>query len=399
MTMERTDRSGSVTGRRHRVLEQLLARIAAGRLTVVTPDGARLEGSGAADGPTAEIRIHHNRLFRRLILGGDIGFAESYMDGDWSTPDLSRLLEFATINLETLGPIIERNPLVALLGRLRHLRNANTRRQSRRNIAFHYDLGNAFYRLWLDEGMTYSSALFGATEETLEAAQEAKLARIAALLDITGGESVMEIGCGWGTLACHLAAHGANVTALTISQEQAAEARARVAGSSRPGLVEVKLEDYRAIGGRFDRIVSIEMVEAVGERYWPVYFRTLRERLTPGGRAVLQAITIAEDRFEDYRRHPDFIQRYVFPGGMLPTPTVLVDQARRAGLKLVSDETFGQSYALTLAEWRRRFLAAWPKIEAQGFDGRFRRLWEYYLAYCEGGFRAGSVDVGLYVFE
>lgn len=397
--MEGSDPQAAVSAGRAPIVERLLARIAAGRLTVVTPRGARLVGSGASAGPTAELRIHRGRMLRRLLLGGDLGFAEAYLDGDWSSPDLPGLLEFAAVNIDAVGPAITLNPLVRLLGRLRHRIHANTREGSRRNIAFHYDLGNSFYRLWLDESLTYSSALFASPDQTLEAAQEAKLTRIVELLQLKQGHEVLEIGCGWGALARRMASQGARVTALTLSQAQAEEARQKAAGGDLPGSVDVRLQDYRDAAGRFDRIASIEMVEAVGERYWPVYFRTLRERLAPGGRVVLQAITIAEGRFEEYRRRPDFIQRYIFPGGMLPTPSILVEQAGRAGLQLVRRETFGMSYALTLAEWRRRFLAAWPNIESLGFDRRFRRLWEYYLAYCEAGFRTGSIDVGLYVLE
>lgn len=397
--MERSDGHALAPAWRSPILKRLLARIAVGSLTIVTPQGERLVARGAAAGPAAELRIHRGRLLRRLLFGGDIGFAEAYMDGDWSSPDLPGLLELAAVNIDAVRSTITLNPLVALIGRLRHRLRANTRQGSRRNIAFHYDLGNAFYRLWLDESLTYSSALYATPDQTLEAAQAAKLARIVELLRVEPGARVLEIGCGWGALACRMAEHGAEVTALTISEAQAEEARRRVAESNLTGSVEVRLQDYRDADGRFDRIASVEMVEAVGERYWPVYFATLRERLVPGGRAVLQAITIAEDRFEEYRRQTDFIQRYVFPGGMLPTPSILADEARRAGLRVVESETFGLSYAWTLAEWRRRFLAAWPNIENLGFDTRFRRLWEYYLAYCEAGFRAGSIDVGLYVLE
>ncbi len=277
-----------------------------------------------------------------------------------------------------------------------HRGNRNTHDGSRRNIAFHYDLGNAFYERWLDRGMQYSSAI-RVGDDDLEAAQAHKLDRIGTLLDVAGGESVLEIGCGWGAVSERLAAMHCAVTAVTLSAEQLAYARDRLESA---GLeADLRLEDYRDVTGRFDRIVSIEMIEAVGEEYWPAYFETLRERLVPGGHAVIQAILISEDRFEDYRRNPDFIQTHIFPGGMLLTRTAMREQAEAAGLSLRHEELHGKSYAWTLAEWRSRFHAAWGEIEPMGFDARFRRMWDYYLAYCEGGFRAGMIDVGLYVLE
>ncbi len=384
----------------HPVLARLLARIECGRLIVVTPEGDRLVGRGRMDGPEAELRLHSHRLFRRMLWNGDLGFAEGYFAGDWSTPDLPRLLEFAAANLGAVGRTVARNPFAALASRIGHFRRTNTRAGSRRNIAFHYDLGNEFYRLWLDRSMTYSSALYeNARVETLEAAQDAKIARIATLLALEPGQRVLEIGCGWGALAARLAGAGAHVTAITLSTEQKAEAEARAARLGLAGRIEVRLQDYRDVTESFDRIVSIEMIEAVGARYWTDYFGALRARLARGGRAVVQAITIDEARFEDYRRRPDFIQRYVFPGGMLPTKTIMADEAARAGLRLTGAEFFGASYARTLAEWRSRFLEVWPMIEAMGFDQRFKRIWEYYLAYCEAGFRRGTIDVGLYVLE
>ena len=397
--MERSEGSGLAGNRRYPVLDRLLARMARGRLTVVLPDGDRRVAIGVEPGPSAELRINRRRVLRRLLFGGDLGFAEAYLDGDWSSPDIAHLLHLGAVNLDDVGPALSSNVLRNLANRIRHLLNANTRRGSRRNIAFHYDLGNDFYRLWLDEGMTYSSALFAAPDQTLEAAQDDKIGRIIDLLELAGGEKVLEIGCGWGTLACRLAAKGAGVVGLTLSKEQAGEAVARAERQGVAAAVDIRIEDYRDCAGRFDRIVSVEMIEAVGEQYWPVYFRALRERLAPGGRAVIQSITIDPRRFEDYRRSPDFIQRYIFPGGMLPTPAIMTETAQAAGLRLRHVERFGESYARTLAEWRRRFLAAWPQIERQGFDDRFRRMWEYYLAYCEAGFRAGTIDVGLYVFE
>jgi cyclopropane-fatty-acyl-phospholipid synthase len=380
------------------LLSRVLRRVRYGRLVVRTPGGARLVFEGEAPGPQAEFELHGWRAARRLLLGGHIGFAESYMDGEWSSPDLTALIELVARNSE-LETSIGGAAALRWIKRLRHGARANTRSGSRRNIEAHYDLGNEFYALWLDETMTYSSALYATGRESLEQAQALKIARISDLLDARDGQSVLEIGCGWGALACALARRGAKVTGLTLSPSQLAFARARVEREGLAPQVDLRLEDYRDARGAYDRIVSIEMIEAVGEKYWPVYFSALRDRLKPGGEAVLQVITIAQDRFAEYRRATDFIQHYVFPGGMLPTKEILEAQARAAGLRLVSQETFAESYAVTLLEWRRRFHRAWPSVAALGFDQRFRKLWDYYLSYCEAGFRSGAIDVGLYRFE
>lgn len=378
------------------LLRALLDRLPCGELAVVLPGGECLQARGSTPGPHAQLELHRWRALARLLAQGDLGLALAYRDGDWSTPDLQALLRFGAAN-DAAGPALRGLRWSRWLARLGHLRRANTRRGSRHNIAFHYDLGNAFYAQWLDASMLYSSALYARGDETLEQAQAARLERIVALLDVPQGADVLEIGCGWGALAVALARErGAHVTGLTLSAEQLAFARERALAQGLDAQLDLRLQDYRDVQGQYARIVSIEMVEAVGEAWWPTYFRTLRERLAPGGHAVIQAITIADAHFEDYRRGADFIQRCIFPGGMLPSPGTLREQAARAGLALREEVLFGDSYAATLAEWRRRFLAAWPAIEALGFDARFRRLWEYYLSYCEAGFRSGRVDVGLY---
>lgn len=388
---------GGLRDPRVALLRAVAARIGVGCLTILTPGGDRIVARAAIPGPDATLELHRWHAVRRLARGGAIGFAEAYMDGDWSSPDLPTLLELVALNLDRVTKRLHGIAPLRLLNRLYHLRHGNTRQGSRRNIAAHYDLGNAFYRLWLDAGMSYSSAVFARGDETLEAAQAAKNARIVELLDLKGGERVLEIGCGWGGLAERVAQSGAaEVAAITLSQEQHAYARARMRVADLADRVDVRLADYRDIGGVYDRIASIEMVEAVGVTHWPVYFATLRDRLRTGGVAVLQAITIDDVRFSAYRRRADFIQRYIFPGGMLPSPSVLREQVAKAGLVLTSAETFGLSYARTLAEWQRRFQSAWPSIAAQDFTHGFKRMWEYYLAYCEAGFRAGAIDVGLY---
>ena len=309
-------------------------------------------------------------------------------------------MRLAARNARAMEWAVDGSILAQIVERLRHLGRANTRRGSRRNIMAHYDLGNAFYALWLDGAMQYSSGLYAEATDTLETSQCAKIARIAELLRLEGGEAVLEIGCGWGGLAERLASqHGVQMTALTLSREQQAWASRLAAANGLSGRIDVRLQDYRDVTGAYDRVVSIEMLEAVGEAWWPTYFRVLRERLKPGGRAVIQVITIADDRFDGYRLTPDFIQKYIFPGGFLPSPSALRAETARAGLVMTYHETFGRSYARTLAEWRTRFLAHWPQIERLGFDERFRRLWTFYLSYCEAGFLEDAIDVGLYVVE
>jgi cyclopropane-fatty-acyl-phospholipid synthase len=378
------------------ILHQLGQRLRCGTLTVITPEHARLVYRGAAHGPDALVILHRWRALRRLLVNGDVAFAEAYMDGDWSAPDPTVLLELAARNAAPLSPATDGTRAARLLNRVLHRLRANTLSGSRRNIRHHYDLGNAFYAHWLDAGMSYSSAMFHTPDMTLEQAQDAKQARVLALLDAAPGHAVLEIGCGWGGLAERLGRGGCTVTGLTLSPSQLAYARERIAVSGVASRVDLQLQDYRLSSGRFDRVVSIEMLEAVGEAFWPDYFATLRARLKPGGIAVLQVITIDDARFASYRRAPDFIQRYIFPGGMLPPPKALKQHIARAGLCLRHVETFGDSYARTLAIWRRRFFDAWSEIAAFGFSERFRLMWEYYLCYCEAGFRAGAIEVGLW---
>ena len=379
-----------------KALEQMLPPFQSGALSVQLPSGHLIDRRAAGAGPQAALSLARWRALWRLKLDGDLGFARGYIDGDWRTADLKGLLLFCARNEEALAISAGRSWLAEAINRVRHRAHANTRRGSRRNIAAHYDLGNAFYSAWLDRGMSYSSAIFDRGEETLEHAQDAKLDRAIDLLEISGGEGVLEIGCGFGALAERLVrAHRCSVTALTLSGEQRAHAQARLSDEIGSGAVDLRLQDYRDVHGRYRRIVSIEMLESVGERYWPIYFDKLRELLADDGIAVLQVITIDPQRFPGYRRRPDFIQRYIFPGGMLPTAKALEREAARAGLTMLSTQTFGQSYARTLDEWRRRFLDAWPAIQKMGFDARFRRMWEYYLAYCQVGFDSGMIDVAI----
>ncbi|MGI8525020.1 MAG: class I SAM-dependent methyltransferase [Pseudolabrys sp.] len=362
------------------------------------PNGRSLRQQGTNAGPSAKLVVRRWRTVWRLMIGGELAFADTFIDGDWWTPNLLDFLEFGARNELSMQRAISGSLLQRLLCRLQHWRRRNTRRGSRRNIAAHYDLGNAFYAQWLDRGMNYSSALFSHADQTLEAAQLAKLERVAELLDISGGERVLEIGCGWGALMERLLPM-CDVTGITLSVEQLVHAQQRTIQDGTEHRAKVRLQDYRDIRETYDRIVSIEMIEAVGERYWPIYFAKLRDALTDGGTILLQAITIAEGRFAKYRNQPDFIQRYIFPGGVLPTVDIIRREAAKVGLQLVLHQPFGDSYARTLAIWRERFLASWPAIERLGFDVSFKRMWEYYLCYCEVGFRNGAIDVGLYKFQ
>lgn len=385
------------TGAPHamRLLLGLMDRLVHGELTIVLPDGTRHSYRRPEPGPSATVNVRRWRVARRLLTGGNVGFAEAYTDGDWDSPDVARVLELAALNARALDPrIFGGNAVTRLAGRLRHALRGNTRRGSKRNIAFHYDLGNDFYAAWLDPSMTYSSAIFGADDQDLEAAQANKNRRLARLLKLAPDQHVLEIGCGWGGFA-ELAAKefGARVTGITVSREQLDFARRRIAKEGLTERVDFHFIDYRDVRGHFDRIASIEMIEAVGERYWPDFFRSLRDNLKPGGIVGLQAITIADERYADYRRKPDFIQRYIFPGGMLPAPGTLADQVRQAGLRWLGDAGFGAHYARTLKTWNDRFQSAWPGLSRHDFDERFKRIWEYYLAYCEAGFRAGTIDV------
>jgi len=381
----------------------LLRELRHGMLDVELPDGGHMR-FGTADGPCAvraAIRLHDWQLCAAVLRSGDIGFAEAYMEGRWTTPDLGTLLGLFIANRESLESVVYGSWWGSMLYRLRHLLNRNSRRGSRRNIHLHYDLGNAFYRLWLDPTMNYSSAWFGASppEEKahadLAAAQDAKVHRALEECDVQPGHRVLEIGCGWGALA-EIAArdHGALVTGLTLSNEQLAYARQRLADA---GLqADLRYQDYRELARDhepYDAVVSIEMFEAVGRAYWPDFFHTVHAALKPGGKACIQSITIRDDLFERYLRSTDFIQQYIFPGGLLPSPSAFREAARRAGLRVVGELSFGRDYAETLRRWRSAFLGAEAQARRLGFDTRFVRLWEFYLAYCEAAFDADNTDV------
>ncbi len=369
-----------------RLIFDMLEGLRGGRLEIRLPDGAsRLFGEGE-HGVT--LQVHDEALFGQVLARGDIGLAEAYLDGAWDSSDVTGLLSLLASNRQVLKKAVYGSWRKLLAARVRHWLNGNSRAGSKRNIMAHYDLGNEFYKLWLDPSMSYSSALYRAVDDgDLETAQRAKYRRILRRLKADAGQRVLEIGCGWGGFAEMAVHEGLHVTGLTLSPAQLAWARQRVPAA------DLRLQDYRDTREQFDHVVSIEMFEAVGERWWPAYFRAVARALKPGGRAVIQSITIRDDLFAQYRRGTDFIQQYVFPGGMLPSPAAFRAAAARQGLVVRGEYAFGHDYAHTLAEWRHAFEANWPQIAELGFDEHFRRLWRLYLCYCEAGFLAGNIDV------
>jgi cyclopropane-fatty-acyl-phospholipid synthase len=362
-----------------------------GSLEVRMPDGTSRMLRGRAAGPAAEIVLHRARLLARLLRGGAMGLAEAYLDGEFDSPDLPTFLELMTVNVEAwlatpAGRF--REPVARTWERVRR----PARRGAVPSMREHYDLGNDFYALWLDDSMTYSSAVFEDSDETLEAAQARKYRLLADDAGVQPGDHVLEVGTGWGSFAVDLARErGCRVTTYTIAAEQAAHARRAAMQAGVADRVDVRLSDYHQIAGTFDHAVSIEMIESIDERQWPAFLRTVARAVRPGGRFALQSITMSERHWPNHRRHEDFVMAYIFPGGRVPATSVLRRLTAQAGFRWDSHRDIGPSYALTLAEWNRRFTAAWDQIEALGFSQRFRRMWTYYLSYCEAGFRTGWV--------
>jgi cyclopropane-fatty-acyl-phospholipid synthase len=380
-----------------RAVFRLLRQIRVGTLDLQLFDGSQVHfGTGVEGQPRAAIRLLDWNVCTAALKSGDIGFAESYIDGHWTTPDLAALLKLFIANRDAIEGVIYGTWWGSLLYRAKHLLHRNSRHGSRKNIHAHYDIGNPFYRLWLDETMNYSSALFEGdhTRPTAEA-QSAKVRRALRESGVAPGQRLLEIGCGWGALAeIGAAEFGAEVTGVTLSTEQLAFGQDRLARQGLADRATLRLQDYRDIDdGPFDAIASIEMFEAVGREYWGGYFETLHRQLKPGGRACIQTITIHDDLFERYARSTDFIQQYIFPGGMLPSPQVFRAEAARAGLEVVNEHAFGPDYAETLRRWRAQFLARDTQVRKLGFDTRFMRTWEFYLAYCEAAFDTGNTDV------
>ena len=380
------------------LLDKWLSRIEAGELRAVFPSNFQKVYSGGQVGPTADIKINSWKLVPRLLLSGDMGLAESFLSGEWETSNLTQLILLGDINERALGNAVTPSKFINSIEKLRHQRRDNSKRGSRRNIAAHYDLGNEFYSHWLDKTMSYSSALFTDFGEELEVGQNRKYQRLAKALKLKEGDQVLEIGCGWGGFA-EIAAkeYKCNVVGITLSNEQAKFAQRRMKENQLSNLVDIRIEDYRDVQGSFDKIVSIEMFEAVGEEHWRNYFETIKTRLKPGGLAGIQSITIANEFFETYKRRPDFIQKYIFPGGILPSEDKLNNAVSSAGLKILDDYYFGKSYAETLRRWQSTFEQKWDDIKNLGFDEKFQKMWRYYLSYCEAGFETGHINVGQFL--
>ena len=371
-----------------RLAAMVLSQFKRGQLDMSLPDGRTLRFAGKETGPRAEMIVHDPKFARAVASRGDIGFAEVFMDGAFDTPDLPTLLEYFNDNWEDLGSFAIGNAIAQFFASIRHMMRANTKKGSKRNILAHYDLGNDFYAAWLDPTMTYSSALFSGPQQSLQEAQLDKYRSIARNLGLKPGQHVLEIGSGWGGFAEVAAKEfGARVTSITISDAQHAYATQRMKDAGLEGRVDIVMQDYRDLTGQFDAVASIEMFEAVGEAYWPGYFQKISDVLKPGGKAALQIITIDDKYFEEYRRRRDFIQMYIFPGGMLPSPERLKRETESVGMTFAVDRMFGRDYARTLDEWAVRFDQAWDRIKGGKFDEQFRRLWLYYLGYCSAGFR------------
>jgi cyclopropane-fatty-acyl-phospholipid synthase len=376
-----------------RLLMFMLKGVRFGRLEVTLPNGERREFTGTEPGPHGVLHIHSKRLIGHVLKNGEVGFGEAYLEGLWDTPDLATLLAVMHINEPYYQGPYEKNVLARSWGWLKHKLRANSRAGARANIEYHYDLGNEFYKMWLDETLAYSSGMFLRADQSLKEAQLNKFQLMYERLDLRPEHHLLEIGSGWGGFAIYAAQHsGCRVTSITLSKEQLAEAQLRAQRAGVADRVTFELRDYRDVKETYDRVVSIEMYEAVGEEYWPAYFSAIARALKPGGRAAIQGITISPRLFDQYRLKQDFIQKYIFPGGMLCTPGLFQDLAGRAGLQPLDARFYGKDYADTLAHWDRNVLAARERI-VQQFDERFLRLWRYYLAYCECGFRVGSVDL------
>ncbi len=365
-----------------------------GQIDFVLPDGRRFRAAGQNPGPVAELHIHNPDIFARLIREGDLGFCDAYLDEWWSTPDLQAFMDLVHSDNDDIYDGFPGKGLVRAFEKFRFWLQRNHKEQAKKNISYHYDLGNKFYGLWLDDTMTYSSAIFETGQESTEKGQIAKYESMVDQMGVEPGDHVLEIGCGWGGFAEYAAKErGLKVTGLTISKEQFNYAQERIEKAGLSHLVNFKLQDYRDEKGHYDGIASIEMFEAVGEKYWPVYFETVRERLKPGKHATLQIITVQDRRWDVYRRGVDFIQKYIFPGGMLPSPKALTAQVVKAGLSVERSIEFGQSYSLTLRRWHETFNEKWDQIADMGFDDRFRRMWNFYLTSCAATFESANCDV------
>ncbi len=372
----------------------LLKGLEKGSLEIELPNNRVFSVKGHANGPKAKIKIVNNEFFARLVREGENGFCESYLDGWWTTPDLQALLDVLLLNGDLFGSKLPGASILRFYERIRHWWRSNSKAQAKRNIAYHYDLGNDFYTKWLDETMTYSSALFETGTESLSEAQANKYKLLCENLALKSSDHVLEIGCGWGGFAEYAIKHyGVSVTGLTISKEQLEYSQKRAFEEGLGDKANFVMRDYRDERGTYNAIASIEMFEAVGEKYWPHYFNTVRDRLLDRGKAALQIITIGDEFFPHYRKNVDFIQKYIFPGGMLPSEYALQEQISKAGLNKIKIDNFGQSYSKTLRIWNNQFNSVWTEIAPLGFDDRFRRMWNFYFASCAAFFLSRTGDV------
>lgn len=377
-----------------RLALRLAVQLPKGSLVIQMPDKRVVKIEGNEAGPDAVLILNNWNLAKRAMGGATIGVAESYMDGDWTSPDITMFLRLFVINEEWGNQMASKSVIFNSIAKIFHWFNRNTKQKAQKNISAHYDLGNDFYAEWLDPSMTYSSALYQTGANDLESAQNAKYRALAESIGITKDDHVLEIGCGWGGFAEFAAKEiGCKITGLTISREQLDYARERIKKAGLEDRVTFKFRDYRDEEGTYDKVISIEMFEAVGEQYWETYFAKVSDVLKPGGKAGVQIITIKEDAFDYYRKHPDFIQRYVFPGGMLPPPSALEKLPAAQGLQKAGELIFAKDYARTLAAWRERFGEKWDILKTMGFDERFKRMWDFYLYYCEAGFEDEFIDV------
>ena len=355
---------------------------------------------GVLPGPSAQIRLLKKKCLDDFFLKGDLGWAESYIESNWESSNLSDFLEWGAKNFHEFSKYIRGKWFIILYLRLKHYLNRNSKTGSKKNISFHYDLGNSFYEKWLDKSMTYSSGMFKKESDDLYNAQLNKYRNLSKITDIKNNDKVLEVGCGWGGFSCFLAKNfSADVTAITISKKQYEKVKEKVFTEKLTEKINVKLTDYREIKGLYDKIVSIEMFEAVGEKYWSKYFDVLGSNLKYNGAIGLQTITIEDKFFKKYRKFPDFIQTYIFPGGMLPSIEEMSKVLKSKGLSIEKKQMFGNDYAKTLKMWSKSFENSWENIKKEGFNDAFRRMWRYYLGYCEGGFKSGNINVGQFLIK
>ena len=375
---------------------EMMSNIRKGSVTIVTPEEKFLKYTGIEEGEHVSIRINEWKFCEDIFMKGDIGLGESYISGYWDCGNINNLIKFGIENYNELERVIKGSLLKILFFRIKHFLNRNSRKGSLKNVHAHYDIGNEFYQLWLDSSMTYSSAIFNSTDEELLSAQENKYERILKKLKLKNGDHILEVGCGWGGFMEYAARNGFKVTGVTISKEQYEFAKKRL--SKFGNLAKVKLQDYRDIDGKYNHIVSIEMFEALGEKYWKKYFKMLFSILKPGGKLIIQSITINNNDFFSYRKCSDFIQQYIFPGGMLPSPKIFKDVAVKQGFIYRGDLEFGRDYGITLKRWEENFSSVLSKVKKLGFDDKFIRTWRFYLKYCQGGFEANKISVFQFSF-